>query len=107
MAAAALDVSVKRVGVTWRGPYIVREAGTDAQNIMISLAGPLANVAALYVALRFYAPLGFPWPFCLLNLAMGFFNLLPLPCSDGLRILKLALRMSGKGKHEAIEAISQ
>jgi hypothetical protein len=34
-----LGVKVKRFGLCWRGVYIVREAGTDWQNLLISLGG--------------------------------------------------------------------
>ena len=47
--ASALGVRIKRVGISWKGPYIVREAGTPPQNLCISLAGPLANAALLFV----------------------------------------------------------
>jgi hypothetical protein len=47
--AKALGVRVKRVGFSWKGPYIVREAGTPEQNMCISLAGPAANALLMYV----------------------------------------------------------
>ena len=47
--AKALRVPVKRVGISWKGPYIVREAGTPPQNLAISLAGPAANAMLLMV----------------------------------------------------------
>jgi Zn-dependent protease len=72
-------LKVKRVGVTWKGPYIVREAGSRLQNLRVCLAGPLLNV---FLALVF-------WRICptfaICNLVLGTFNLLPFPGSDGKR----------------------
>ena len=38
-------VRVKHIGLSWKGPYIVRESGTPIQNTFISLAGPGINLA--------------------------------------------------------------
>jgi Zn-dependent protease len=89
-AALCPGVKVKRFGLCWRGVYIVREAGTDWQNLLISLAGPLSNFVAAYVSL---AVLHRGAIFCAMNLVIGGINLLPLPCSDGLRACKLLWRM--------------
>lgn len=77
--ARVLGVRVKRVGVNWRGPFIVREPGEPRSNLYISLAGPLINVI---VATLFWttAPL-----FAQLNLVLGLSNLLPIAGSDGFR----------------------
>lgn len=87
LMATALGVRVKAVGLSWRGPYIVREQGSNWQNLLISLAGPLANLATVYVTLRIgdvrLATL------CLMSAAMGLYNLLPVPLSDGRRAYKL------------------
>jgi hypothetical protein len=37
------------VGFSWKGPYIVRDAGTPAQNLCISLADPAAIALLMYV----------------------------------------------------------
>ena len=37
-------VRVKHIGLSWKGPYIVREPGTPVQNTFISLAGPGINL---------------------------------------------------------------
>jgi hypothetical protein len=71
--ATALRVRVKRLGFSWKGPYIVREPGTPAQNLCISLAGPAANAALLLVPGWF-----------LINLALLVPNLL-MKESDGRR----------------------
>jgi hypothetical protein len=74
--AKALGVRIKRVGLSWRGPYIVREAGTPAQNLCISLAGPAANALLMYVPGLF-----------LINLALLVPNLV-MKESDGRRAWK-------------------
>ena len=42
-----VGVRVKSVGLCMKGMYVVREAGTPAKNLLVSLAGPLTNVALL------------------------------------------------------------
>jgi Zn-dependent protease len=66
-------------------------ACADWQNLLISLAGPLSNFVASYVSL---AVLHRGAIFCAMNLVIGSINLLPLPCSDGLRAYKLLGRMT-------------
>lgn len=34
--AALLGVRVKRIGIDWRGPHIVRETGSVAQSLIIA-----------------------------------------------------------------------
>ena len=91
VAAVVLGVKVKRFGVCWRGAYIVREAGADWQNLLISLAGPLSNFAAAYLSLAVFHRGAI---FCAMNLLIGSLNLLPLPWSDGLRVFRLLKRMA-------------
>ena len=74
--ATALGVRVKRIGVSWKGPYIVREPGKPAQNLCISLAGPAANAALMLVPGWF-----------LINLALLVPNLV-MKESDGRRAWK-------------------
>jgi Zn-dependent protease len=81
VTAFLLGVKVKRIGLSWRGPYIVREPGAPVENTLISLAGPLINlflcILAYHTALTFASVNGF----------LGLFNLLPfIPSSDGQRI---------------------
>lgn len=92
LAAVALDVKVKRVGLSWRGPYIVREPGTPAQCIAIALAGPLANLLTAAVCLV----VGQGVDLCTASLVLGAFNLLPIPSSDGLRAARLWWNMTTK-----------
>src|SRR6185312_990137 len=81
-AATLLGVRVKRIGLNWKGPYLVREPGTPAQNLVISAAGPGIN---LLLALL--------WPiapqFAVVNLILGSSNLLPIKGLDGERVWKL------------------
>jgi Zn-dependent protease len=76
--ARACGLRVKGMGISWIGPYLVREQGTAAVNACVALAGPLAN---LMLALTFWgvAPL-----FAQVNLILGAYNLLPfIPRTDG------------------------
>ncbi len=84
-AARALGVCVKKVGLSWKGPYIVREAGSPMQSMMIALAGPAMN---LMIAACLW-----PWVprFAFVNLVLGVGNMMPLPSSDGTRALKCYL----------------
>ena len=76
--ARTLGVRVKRVGISWRGPFIVRRARGADTDATISIAGPLANLL-LAVACWHLAPL-----FAQINLILGGYNLLPfIPRNDG------------------------
>jgi len=79
--ARAVGVRVKRVGINWRGPFIVREAGEPRANLYIAIAGPVTN---LLLAILFWtaAPL-----FARINLVLGLSNLLPMQGADGARAL--------------------
>ncbi|HEX4286328.1 MAG TPA: hypothetical protein VHZ28_14645 [Terracidiphilus sp.] len=81
IAAPLVGVKIKAVGFTWKGLYTVREQGPPKLNLLISLAGPLTNLALLAL-----------WPlsrkFGLANLCFAFFNLLPIEGSDGERVWK-------------------
>jgi Zn-dependent protease len=83
IVARMQGLKVKRVGITWKGPYIVREAGSRQQNLRVCLAGPTMNVL-LGLACWRVAPV---CAFC--NLVLGGYNLLPIPGSDGLRAWRL------------------
>ena len=80
IAATALGVRVKRIGISWRGPFIVREAGAPKVNIWIALAGPVMN---LLLAALFWNVVP---PFAHINLILGSSNLIPMQGSDGLRV---------------------
>ena len=81
--ARALGVRVKRMGLSWKGPYIVRETGTPVQNLCISLAGPAANALLMYVPGLF-----------LINLALLVPNLV-MKESDGRRAWKCWQAIAG------------
>jgi Zn-dependent protease len=82
LAAQASGIRVKRIGITWKGPYIVREQGPPFANLCIALAGPVLNLA-LAVSFWTFAP-----QFGLVNLALGGYNLLPfIPGLDGYHAL--------------------
>lgn len=81
-AAISLGIKVKRVGVSWKGMYIMREAGPPVANMITILSGPFMNLV-----------LATAWPvsheFALLNIAFAASNLMPIPGSDGQRALAL------------------
>lgn len=86
-AALALKVKVHQVGINRKGPYIRRACGTTTQNLAVTLAGPGMN---LWLAFMFYrvSP-----NFALCNLLIGVINLLPIPASDGSRVLQLMWKL--------------
>jgi Zn-dependent protease len=77
-----VGIRVKGVGLCMKGMYIVRDAGTPAKNLLISLAGPLTNVALI---LLFW---GHSPKFVLANLCLAICNLAPVKGSDGDRVLR-------------------
>lgn len=83
LVALLCGVRVKKVGLSWTGLYTIREPGPKWANLCISLAGPLANLV-LAVSLRDTLPF-FAW----VNLIACVYNLLPIPNSDGTRVLAL------------------
>ncbi|HEV2272513.1 MAG TPA: hypothetical protein VGR96_00030 [Acidobacteriaceae bacterium] len=85
LTALGLKVKVKKIGVTWKGPYVQRESGSSRQNFAITLAGPMINLL-LATVFRHLDP-----AFALVNVVLGVFNLLPIPSSDGSRLLSLLL----------------
>jgi len=81
--ARLCGVKVKKVGLSRKGFYTVREAGPRWANLLISMAGPLFNLL-LAVALRSVLPT-FAW----VNLIAFLYNLLPIANSDGSRVYAL------------------
>jgi Zn-dependent protease len=81
VVALFCGVKIKKVGLSWMGLYTVREAGPNWANLCVSFAGPAVNLLVAFL-LRNTLP-GFAW----VNLVAGLFNLLPIPNSDGSRIL--------------------
>jgi len=92
LCARWLGVRVKRLCLSWTGMYLVRESGTEVQNLAITLAGPLAN---LVLSGAFVLT---PWlgmaaiEFSLVNFALGLLNMLPLGSLDGNRALQVLLQ---------------
>jgi Zn-dependent protease len=76
-----IGIKVKSIGLCMKGMYIVREAGSPMKNLLITLAGPLTNVALI---LLFW---GHSPKFVLANLCLAIFNLVPVKGSDGDRAL--------------------
>jgi Zn-dependent protease len=76
-------VRVKHIGLSWKGPYIVREPGTPVQNTFISLAGPGINL--VLCVLCWHLSGTFAW----VNGFLALVNLLPVPLSDGLRVYRI------------------
>ena len=86
-----LGVRVKRAGIDWRrgGVYLVREQGSDTQNLAISLAGPMANLllSGSLLLVHWLGP--FVVYFALVNFLLGVVNLVPFPRSDGHRVVSI------------------
>ena len=88
-AALLCGVKVKKVGLSRTGLYTVREPGPKWANLCVSLAGPLINLT-LAIVLRDTLPI-FAW----VNLIAFLYNFLPIPNSDGKRIVALLAGDSG------------
>jgi Zn-dependent protease len=86
LAAAAFKVQVREFGLELRGTYVRRAFATRRRDeILIAASGPLVNLL-LVIPLLFVPRLGPQLALC--NLMLAVINLLPLPASDGLRILR-------------------
>lgn len=94
IAAPLVGIRVKSVGFTWKGLYTIRESGSPLRNLLVSLAGPLTNLALLAL-----------WPlsrkFGLANLCFAFFNILPIEGSDGERVWRCWREMKKERKAKA------
>ena len=84
-AAHLCGVKVKKVGISWIGLFVRRESGPRWANALISFSGPFVNLS-LASALWSTMP-----GFAQVNLFIGIGSLIPLPKSDGKRILALLL----------------
>jgi len=86
VAATALGVPVREFGLSWIGAYVRRAyASRRRDEILISAAGPMMNLCVA-IPLLFVPRIGAQ--LMLGNFALCLVNLLPLPSSDGLRILR-------------------
>jgi hypothetical protein len=79
-AAHILGIKIKRFGVSWKGVFIVRERGSAAKSLFVSLAGPMTN---LILMLLFWTWLP---AFGMANFFFCFCNLAPIEGSDGLHV---------------------
>lgn len=95
--ASVLGVKIKRIGLAWRGLYIVREPGSHTQNLLITLAGPLSNLLTMAACVSLshvlHIRMFWAWMFAS-SQAVFLMNILPLPSSDGLRAVKLVRTMA-------------
>jgi Zn-dependent protease len=97
--ARRLGLRIKRIGMSWRGPFIVRETGSPNANAIVSAAGPWVN---LVLALSFWHD----WhSFAIANLVLGLSNLVPTRNSDGSRIWR-ELSLTGKFRWLGVPAAS-
>jgi len=86
LAAGVLRLRIKSVALRWKGLCTVREAGSPMKNLLVSLAGPLVNLAL--ISTWSVSP-----TFGIANLCFAFFNILPIEGSDGDRALKCLEQM--------------
>jgi Zn-dependent protease len=84
--AASLGVQVKEFGISLFGAYTRRSYATNRHDeILIALAGPLTSFC---IAMPLIGLHGMAHQVALGNMALGFINLIPIPSSDGMHILK-------------------
>jgi Zn-dependent protease len=96
MVATATGIRIKRVGISWRGPYLVREQGPPMACFLTALAGPAMNLL-LGMTFWYTAP-----QFSLVNLVLGAYNLLPfIPGLDGYNALAAYRKLESLGQNDA------
>jgi Zn-dependent protease len=95
-AAYVGGVRIKRFGLNWRGPYIVREPGTAMQNICTSLSGPMINLLLCLLCFRWYGTFAF------VNGFLAIMNMLPIPSSDGLRVYRICKELQNRRHYATI-----
>lgn len=81
ISSFAVGLKVKGIGLCRKGFYVVRETGTPSKNLIVSLAGPLTNIALLAIFWRASNT------FTLANMCLAICNLAPIKGSDGDRAL--------------------
>lgn len=85
--ATAFGVPVREIGICAYGAYTRRARSSRRRDeILISFAGPLMNLLLVFPVILL-PRIGMQLAFC--NLTLFAVNLVPLPSSDGLRILNL------------------
>jgi Zn-dependent protease len=91
VAATLLGVPVREFGLKLAGAYIRRAYATRRRDeIFIAASGPLTNLL-LVIPLHFIPQVGSQLALC--NLLLGVVNLIPMPSSDGLRIMRALKRV--------------
>lgn len=86
LMATLLRVPVREFGLCLAGAYNRRAyASRRRDEVLISIAGPMMNLL-LVVPMLFVPRIGAEAALC--NLALCLVNLVPIPSSDGLRILR-------------------
>ena len=96
VAAYLGGVRVKRIGLAWRGPYIVREPGTPVQNIFISLSGPASNLLLCLLSLRWSGTFAF------VNGFLAIMNMLPIRSSDGFRVYRICKDLQNSRRYTTV-----
>ena len=81
----ARGLRVKGVVISWKGIGVRRERGTDLDTALIAAAGPLLNLALAALSHNSESML-------VGNLIVGIINLLPVPGSDGWKVLSYLAR---------------
>jgi Zn-dependent protease len=104
LAAAFLGVPVREFGLELRGAYIKRAHATCRRDeILIAASGPLMNLLVV-VPVMYLPHLGPRVALC--NLVLCVINLLPLPSSDGMRILRnLSASITASNTNPAMSSV--
>ena len=90
VVATATGIRIKRIGISWIGPYLVREQGPPIAGFFTALAGPVLN---LMLGVWFW---GSAPQFSMVNLVLGAYNMVPfVPGLDGYNALA-AFRKIGR-----------
>ena len=91
-AARICGLRIKKIGISWIGPFVLRESGPRWANLVISFSGPFVNLllaSAMWNSMPGFAQV---------NLFIGIGSLIPMPKSDGKRIFALLLE-AAEGAH--------
>ena len=90
LAAFFFHVPVHAVGIKFKGAYTLRKyADRPLHDVLIAGAGPFANLVLMFAS--FFVPRIGVW-LAEWNCAIALFNLLPIPATDGFRIVKTIFR---------------
>ena len=80
-AAFILGIRVKKIGISLKGAYTIRDIGPPHKNLIISFFGPLVSIIIGLILLK--AHLDF---YAIMNFVIAGSNLLPIKNSDGDRM---------------------